>query len=470
MTTPTTPATTPTYVQDNQQFKSVAPDGSLNLVTDNTALQGLYGGSTKYQTVDQYNASKLAGQPATQPPGANVNTKGDGTGINNNPIPTPTITNPPGANINTPDKNGYGFDAKGNPNPAPAGTTTPAGGSADISGGTGTTGTGTGNATLDNLLKQSNPDLPKYEDQNSPDIQSFKNDQTTTLNNQEDTQNKQYDTQMQAEITQAQNNNAQLSGQATNKLAALGVLGNSTYAMQYMSDLKGKLDANVSAIQSKYAVLKMNLDTKTKQAIIDSVNKEIDNRNKQITNEINQLTKSAAQANSLYKSMTSSQLAEEKLKVQQAYNQGRLDLTTAQNQTKQITAEQKAKNTIVKGAKGAMYTQNEDGSLSPVQIKGGGTGAGTGTGSGSSTTTTKQTASQIQSQATNDAETLFLNGSKDGTLPKNGNDGHANPATYNAARNAWITDKHDVSKFDSLFAKYVDPTHPQDYQGAKIKK
>ncbi len=46
-----------------------------------------------------------------------------------------------------------------------------------------------------------------------------------------------------------------------------------------------------------------------------------------------------------------------------------------------------------------------------------------------------------------------------------GKDGYISPEDYKAARNAWISDGHPVTTFNSKFNKYANPADLQDYRG-----
>ncbi len=62
----------------------------------------------------------------------------------------------------------------------------------------------------------------------------------------------------------------------------------------------------------------------------------------------------------------------------------------------------------------------------------------------------------------------FLQTGKGKYLGK-GTDGYYDPATYNAARQAWIADGHNVSIFDSKFSKGINPANAKSYNGVKPK-
>jgi len=81
----------------------------------------------------------------------------------------------------------------------------------------------------------------------------------------------------------------------------------------------------------------------------------------------------------------------------------------------------------------------------------------------SNTTSTAALASSI-----NLADGYFQNGIPGKNLPGRGQDGYASPETYNTVRNAWIADGHSAATFDETFSKYINPSHPQDYQGSKV--
>ncbi len=82
--------------------------------------------------------------------------------------------------------------------------------------------------------------------------------------------------------------------------------------------------------------------------------------------------------------------------------------------------------------------------------------------SGGGTSTEKLTPS------INLADNYFQKGIPSKGLPGRGQDGYASPETYNAIRDAWIADGHSATTFDETFSKYVNPSHPQDYQGSKV--
>jgi len=72
--------------------------------------------------------------------------------------------------------------------------------------------------------------------------------------------------------------------------------------------------------------------------------------------------------------------------------------------------------------------------------------------------------------AFNTYDQIFTEGSKADNLLANGQDGYANPATYNKLRADAISKGYSANDFDSQFKSYVNPADPQDYEGVGGKK
>lgn len=77
----------------------------------------------------------------------------------------------------------------------------------------------------------------------------------------------------QAELTSQTLANRQVMGTVRNQLAKMGILDTSTAAMQYIADQERKGEEILTNIREKYRIQRMNVDAKTKAAMLEDVEK-----------------------------------------------------------------------------------------------------------------------------------------------------------------------------------------------------
>lgn len=301
---------------------------------------GTAGTSRKYYRQDPGATEAIEIDPVNNPLG-NLSAMGEGL-IQQGKIktlPSGLITLPIGSTIN---RGSSSFTNTPGASNAPAGGapagTTPA-----------NTSTPAGSGDALSLIQQGlNPSGQgtQYVDRNSPEIKQFSDQQQAALDAQKAADLAKYDQMEKVELAEKEQQNANTLGMVKNKLAELGILDESTSSIQYLKDAEDDANEILNQTKAKYQIMRMDLDAKVKQAMIDAVDKQIEAVNKKVKDRIDQLQKGAEIGAGIYKTLTEAeiktkeqQLEREKLTVQDAYNKGRLTIDAYNAELKRIDNE-----------------------------------------------------------------------------------------------------------------------------------
>ncbi len=156
--------------------------------------------------------------------------------------------------------------------------------------------------------------------------------------------------QLEAEENRKNENDAkQLIGTTNNRLAELGILDTSTAGVQYMNDIQSDINEINRTTASKYAIMRLDLDAKVKNSLLEAVNTQIKDINDRVKTRIDQLQKGADIAGNFYKTLSDQEIAQEKnkldrerLAVDEAYNKGRLSIDAYKAEIDRIKNEKDA--------------------------------------------------------------------------------------------------------------------------------
>lgn len=186
----------------------------------------------------------------------------------------------------------------------------------------------------------------KYADAASPEVEKFKTEKAAALETEKSAVLKQYEFDETKDLSRVQEQGKQTLGMVKNKLAELGLLDNSTASLQYLKDTQDDINETENQAKAKYQIMRMNLDAKVKNTLLDAVNQQVEAINKRVKDRIDQMQKAAEIGVNVFKELSQSDiekqkmtLEREKLAAQKAYNEGRLSIDEYEAKIKAVNSE-----------------------------------------------------------------------------------------------------------------------------------
>lgn len=189
----------------------------------------------------------------------------------------------------------------------------------------------------------------EYVSKESPEITQYSTEKSQALEKEKAATLERYNQLESEEKRKNENDAKQLIGTTKNRLAELGILDTSTAGLQYMNDIQSDINEISRTTASKYAIMRLDLDAKVKNSLLEAVNTQIKDINDRVKTRIDQLQKGADIAGNFYKTLSDQEIAQEKnkldkerLAVDEAYNKGRLSIDAYNSELTRIKNEKDA--------------------------------------------------------------------------------------------------------------------------------
>lgn len=151
------------------------------------------------------------------------------------------------------------------------------------------------------------------------------------------------DVQAQQENDKIESDFTQTTGMAKNQLAKLGILGNSTASVQYMTDLDTQKAKLQSLTRQKYEVQKLDIDAAAKTALTDKITEQIKATNDEIQKGFDRLKDATTLGVSLFKELNTedqnkiqNDLEQQKINLDEKYKAGQITIDEYNAETQRI--------------------------------------------------------------------------------------------------------------------------------------
>lgn len=167
----------------------------------------------------------------------------------------------------------------------------------------------------------------------TPEVKKFKEEKAAQLELEKTAKFARYDATMGEELKKIEQEGKQLIGQANNRLADLGILGTSTAAASFLSDIEGKVNELKTQTRTKYDILKLGLDATQEKSLLEAVDARIKTINDAIKERQDSLIKAGTLGVSLFQALSQkeqdtikNQLEAEKNRITEDFNNKKISV------------------------------------------------------------------------------------------------------------------------------------------------